>query len=363
MHDLRRALGGGAEGLLPQEMAVERVERADLALERDDEDPSVGDAGRRAHALVERTPPDDLAAVGLERGDGAPRGRDVADALCRDGRELDEPVELESPAQMQVGPQVDARGRLGARGIAAVDRPRPVRTPHADHGEAAGRAQADPVSLGVVAPGRDLGDVARVREQREGGDPVASVVALFSPSVTIASGTGSDESSSSTTIVTCLIALTSSGVVWASGTSAVDGVEITVEATMSWWLTPQPASTNEQASAASASARRLMQWSIVSGPGVAELPSRSVSRGFQALFVACILVASTAMFALAESRKLDRAPIRALVLSSGPQVQGHPGRPSSRRPAGAPATTPASSSGWASPARSRPGSSAPQGPW
>jgi hypothetical protein len=49
-----------------------------------------------------------------------------------------------------------------------------------------------------------------------------------------------------------------------------------------------------------------------------------VSRGFQALFVACILVASTAMFALAESRKLDRAPIRALVLSSGPEVQGHP---------------------------------------
>jgi hypothetical protein len=49
-----------------------------------------------------------------------------------------------------------------------------------------------------------------------------------------------------------------------------------------------------------------------------------VSRGFQALFVACILVASTAMFALAESRKLDRAPIKALVLSSGPRVQGHP---------------------------------------
>jgi hypothetical protein len=49
-----------------------------------------------------------------------------------------------------------------------------------------------------------------------------------------------------------------------------------------------------------------------------------VSRGFQALFVACILVASTAMFALAESRKLDRAPIKALVLSSGPAVAGHP---------------------------------------
>jgi hypothetical protein len=49
-----------------------------------------------------------------------------------------------------------------------------------------------------------------------------------------------------------------------------------------------------------------------------------VSRGWQALFVACILVASTAMFALAESRKLDRAPIRALVLSAGPAVKGHP---------------------------------------
>jgi hypothetical protein len=47
-----------------------------------------------------------------------------------------------------------------------------------------------------------------------------------------------------------------------------------------------------------------------------------VSRGWQALFVACILVASTAMFALAESRKLDRAPIRALVLSAGPAVKG-----------------------------------------
>jgi hypothetical protein len=47
-----------------------------------------------------------------------------------------------------------------------------------------------------------------------------------------------------------------------------------------------------------------------------------VSRGFQALFVASILVASTAMFALAESRKLDRAPIRALVLSAGPAVAG-----------------------------------------
>jgi hypothetical protein len=49
-----------------------------------------------------------------------------------------------------------------------------------------------------------------------------------------------------------------------------------------------------------------------------------VSRGFQALFVACILVASTAMFALAESRKLDRAPIKALVLSAGPRVAGKP---------------------------------------
>jgi hypothetical protein len=49
-----------------------------------------------------------------------------------------------------------------------------------------------------------------------------------------------------------------------------------------------------------------------------------VSRGFQALFVACILVASTAMFALAESRKLDRAPIKALVLTAGPQVAGKP---------------------------------------
>ena len=47
----------------------------------------------------------------------------------------------------------------------------------------------------------------------------------------------------------------------------------------------------------------------VSVPGGAGLPSRSVSRGLQAMFVACILVASTAMFALAESRKLDRAPI------------------------------------------------------
>jgi hypothetical protein len=47
-----------------------------------------------------------------------------------------------------------------------------------------------------------------------------------------------------------------------------------------------------------------------------------VSRGWQALFVACILVASTAMFALAESRKLDRAPIRALVLSAGPAIKG-----------------------------------------
>lgn len=47
-----------------------------------------------------------------------------------------------------------------------------------------------------------------------------------------------------------------------------------------------------------------------------------MSRGFQALFVACILVASTAMFALAESRKLDRAPIRALVLSAGPATPG-----------------------------------------
>jgi hypothetical protein len=54
----------------------------------------------------------------------------------------------------------------------------------------------------------------------------------------------------------------------------------------------------------------------------AELPSRLVSRGWQALFVACILVASTAMFALAESRKLDRAPIRALVLSAGPAIKG-----------------------------------------
>jgi hypothetical protein len=49
-----------------------------------------------------------------------------------------------------------------------------------------------------------------------------------------------------------------------------------------------------------------------------------VSRGFQALFVACILVASTAMFALAESRKLDRAPIKELVLSAGPAVKGKP---------------------------------------
>jgi hypothetical protein len=49
-----------------------------------------------------------------------------------------------------------------------------------------------------------------------------------------------------------------------------------------------------------------------------------VSRGFQALFVACILVASTAMFALAESRKLDRAPIKALVLSAGPVTTGKP---------------------------------------
>jgi hypothetical protein len=49
-----------------------------------------------------------------------------------------------------------------------------------------------------------------------------------------------------------------------------------------------------------------------------------VSRGYQALFVACILVASTAMFALAESRKLDRAPIKQLVLSAGPEVKGKP---------------------------------------
>jgi hypothetical protein len=47
-----------------------------------------------------------------------------------------------------------------------------------------------------------------------------------------------------------------------------------------------------------------------------------VSRGLQALFVACVLVASTAMFALAETRKLDSAPIKALVLSAGPAVAG-----------------------------------------
>jgi hypothetical protein len=59
-----------------------------------------------------------------------------------------------------------------------------------------------------------------------------------------------------------------------------------------------------------------------------ELPSQVVSRGLrpglQALFVACILVASTAMFALAERRKLDRATIKALVLSAGPAVKGEP---------------------------------------
>jgi hypothetical protein len=49
-----------------------------------------------------------------------------------------------------------------------------------------------------------------------------------------------------------------------------------------------------------------------------------VSRGFQALFVACILVASTAMFALAESRKLDPAPIKQLVVTAGPKVPGKP---------------------------------------
>lgn len=49
-----------------------------------------------------------------------------------------------------------------------------------------------------------------------------------------------------------------------------------------------------------------------------------MSRAAQALFVACILVASTAMFALAESRKLDRAPIKALVLSAGPLTTGTP---------------------------------------
>jgi hypothetical protein len=49
-----------------------------------------------------------------------------------------------------------------------------------------------------------------------------------------------------------------------------------------------------------------------------------VSRGFQALFVACILVASTAMFALAESRKLDPAPIKRLVVTAGPKVPGKP---------------------------------------
>jgi hypothetical protein len=49
-----------------------------------------------------------------------------------------------------------------------------------------------------------------------------------------------------------------------------------------------------------------------------------VSRGFQALFLACILVASTAMFALAESRKLDAAPIKGLVLSAGPKTTGTP---------------------------------------
>jgi hypothetical protein len=49
-----------------------------------------------------------------------------------------------------------------------------------------------------------------------------------------------------------------------------------------------------------------------------------VSRGFQALFVASILVASTAMFALAESRKLDPAPIKQLVVSAGPKAPGKP---------------------------------------
>jgi hypothetical protein len=55
---------------------------------------------------------------------------------------------------------------------------------------------------------------------------------------------------------------------------------------------------------------------------IPELRSVVVSRGLQALVVACILVASTAMFALAESRKLDKAPIKALVLSAGPPSAG-----------------------------------------
>jgi hypothetical protein len=55
---------------------------------------------------------------------------------------------------------------------------------------------------------------------------------------------------------------------------------------------------------------------------IAGLRSVVVSRGLQALVVACILVASTAMFALAESRKLDEAPIKALVLSAGPPSAG-----------------------------------------
>src|SRR5882757_844943 len=88
--------------------------------------------------------------------------------------------------------------------------------------------------------------------------PCLFVVALCWPSDTIASATGADERRSSTTTVTCLIAFVSCGDVWLPGSSAFVGVEITVDGTMSWWLTPQPASRSEQASAASANARRLM---------------------------------------------------------------------------------------------------------
>ena len=122
---------------------------------------------------------------------------------------------------------------------------------------------------------------------------------------------------------------------------------------MSWWLTPQPASRNEPASAARANARRLISRRKSKGPSAsrrcAGLPSCSVSRGFQALFVACLLIASTASSrSQRAASSIERRSSRAC--RPVPRSRASSGRRSSHPPAATtPAPTPGSRSASASP--------------
>ena len=130
--DERRRLARRSERPLPEEPSVVGAERAQLSRERREVEATAPERRGGGHALVQVATPDPGSVLRSERGERPVSVADVADAVARDRRELEQLPEGQAPDGAERGAQGDAGRRVAAFDRRAVDRPRPGCLPQVD---------------------------------------------------------------------------------------------------------------------------------------------------------------------------------------------------------------------------------------